>query len=260
MTVAFRAALLFGMLLLAAGPRAQESAPAAVEDPAGAHYLVRTVRAAPGQLGPVIEGYRELYGDELPDGMARPWIIRHSQGDHWDLMLVFPLESFAAHFQAPGGADWAARRSALDSKLAFSEDLLMIGPAHEVTRAQFSANGYAHIEVFHALAGHVGKLLEQRQMENDYLRRTGQTANLIFVARFGGDADVMTVGLHPSLAAFAAPPEMDDDQRDQVARQVGFEGLDGIGLYLRSLLMRHQDTLGPVLELREQDPGTTGPD
>lgn len=266
MSRAVRVSLLFGVLLLAAGLGAEdvvpEALPAAAEDPADAHYRVRTVRAAPGQLAPVIEGYRDLYGGTPPDGPTRPWIIRHSQGDHWDLMLVFPLESFAAHFRAldRAGADWAARRATIESRLAFSEDLLMVGPDHDVTRAQFAANGYAHIEVFHALAGHGEELLQQRRMENDYLRRTGQTANLIFVTRLGGDADVMTLGLHKSLAAFAAPPAMPDDQRDQVARDVGFGGLDGIGLYLRSLLMRHQDTLGPVLSLPEHQAGTSGPD
>ena len=265
MTGARRVLFWLGLLLLTAGLGAEESrldmTPAA-EDPAGAQYLVRIVRAAPGQLGAAIEAFRDLYGGELPDGLTRPWIVRHSQGDHWDLMLVFPLESFAAHFRALDGAGpgWAERIAPIESRLAFSEDLLMIGPAHEVTQAQFAANGYAHIEVFHALAGHADRLLEQRRMENDYLRRTGQTANLIFVTRFGGDADVMTLGLHASLAAFAAPPEMNDQQRDQIAREVGFEGLDGIGLYLRSLLMRHQDTLGPVLKLPAPQSGVPSPD
>lgn len=62
-------------------------------------YLYRTllVRAAPGALLEVID----LYRDQMPTYEAageRPFIMRHSQGDQWDLLLLFPMGSFADYY------------------------------------------------------------------------------------------------------------------------------------------------------------------
>jgi len=256
--------LVAGLLLLV-GSVAAETFP---EDPDGAAWRVQTVRAAPGELGALIEAYAVVHREGLPDGLVRPWMIRHAQGDHWDLMLLYPIESFAACLAAleRAGQDrhWRARRAPIETRIAFSDELLMHGPAHEVVAARFAGGDFAHIEVFHALAGRRQALVDQRRMENAYLRGTGQTPNLIFVAGFGGDADVMTLGLHASFAAFAAAPEMPDAERDKVARAVGFAGLDDIGLHLRGLLLRHHDTLGHRIDAgrepaAEPDRGAAGP-
>jgi hypothetical protein len=57
-------------------------------------YKALFVRAAPGELLSVIE----LYEDRMPvfaAGASQPFVLRHRQGDHWDLMYLFPIESFA---------------------------------------------------------------------------------------------------------------------------------------------------------------------
>ncbi|NIR43505.1 MAG: hypothetical protein GWN99_09320, partial [Gemmatimonadetes bacterium] len=51
----------------------------------------------PGELLDVIE----MYVDRLPtyrmvDG--QPFMMRHSQGDHWDLLLLFPMGSFGEYY------------------------------------------------------------------------------------------------------------------------------------------------------------------
>jgi len=226
------------------------------EDPGEAAYRVRTVRAAAGQLGPLIEAYAALFADDAarPEDLMRPWIIRHSQGDHWDLMLIYPVESWASYMQAertagqdPRFTGYRVAREAVAEKIAFSEDLFMRGPAHDRVAGVFSENGFAHIEVFHALPGRKRELIEQRRMENAYMRGIGKAANLIFVSDYGGDADAMTIGLYGSLQHFAAPPQLNVDQRGRVAREAGFASLDDIGLYLRKLIARHQDTLGHVI-------------
>jgi hypothetical protein len=59
----------------------------------------------------------------------------------------------------------------------------------------------------------------------------------------GSDVDVFTIGFHADHAAFAAGSPMTEEERDAAAREAGFEGLDAIAPYLRSLIRKHQDTL-----------------
>src|SRR6478672_12511815 len=69
-------------------------------------YRATLVQAAPGKLLEVVDLYKAGWpglrdsGDEPPIGM------RHSQGDRWDLLLLFPMGSFAEYYSA----DRVARR------------------------------------------------------------------------------------------------------------------------------------------------------
>ena len=112
-----------------------------------------------------------------------------------------------------------------------------------VVEALFAENGFYHVEMFHALPYKRAELLEQRRMENDYLARTGQPVNTIWEGLTGSDVDAFTIGFHRDHAAFAAGSSMTEQERDAAAREAGFEGLDQIAPYLRSLIARHQDTL-----------------
>ena len=44
----------------------------------------------------------ELYRSRMPviaaGGDELPFIVRHSQGDHWDLMVIQPIGSLGQHF------------------------------------------------------------------------------------------------------------------------------------------------------------------
>src|SRR5258708_27720639 len=63
-------------------------------------YKAMFVRAAPGKLLELIA----LYKDRMPvydaAGDARPFWMRHSQGDQWDIMFLFPLGSWSEYFSA----------------------------------------------------------------------------------------------------------------------------------------------------------------
>ena len=191
-------------------------------------FRVTTLRASPGQLESLIEdviAYRRAQrGDVIT--------MRHSQGDHWDLMLLEPAgESVGT------GKDFGARA---DFQLSFLAD-------SDVKFAELaalaSANSLYHVEMFHALAGKEAALIDQRERENAYLAATGQVTNYVFVTRFGSDVDVFTLGFHKDLAAFAAPAPVSNAEAEKAAREAGFKNRADLGFYLRSLLSRHQDTL-----------------
>lgn len=81
---------------------------AAAELTAGARhgnylYQVSTVRAAPAMLAELLTWIDAVAATEYYDdaGMARPFVMHHSQGDQWDLMLITPMESFTAHYREP---------------------------------------------------------------------------------------------------------------------------------------------------------------
>ena len=203
-------------------------------------YRVTLLRAAPGQ-------FNDLLGDMKNRAARHDYhILRHSQGDHWDFMTLEPLGSYAAWFD-PKHANRqvldAAWREHLDRLASYRSEWFVFGPDHEQVKQGVENNDLYHVEMFRALAGHKIKLLRQRAMENDYLKRTKQVVNLVFKGDQGGDWDVMTIGFHKSLKRFAEGSPMTPEQKDEVARQVGFQGVSDIGPYLRSLLESHNDTL-----------------
>lgn len=239
--------LLLVMLLLcngwvhAAGGVADEALPEL--------YRVSTVRAAPGKLLAVIALYQQAHasGHWQRTGDAEPMLMRHSQGDHWDLMVVQPISSYAAYYQR----DRIERREraaaeftqALDALIAFREDLFAYGPAQATVEKAWQENALYHIEMFSALAGKHDELLHQRRIENDYLQAIGNRRNLVFVGDQGSDVDVFTIGFYPSLVEFAAPAAVSDEAAEAAAKAAGFQGRAFIGTYLRELLASHHDTL-----------------
>lgn len=91
------------LIALAAGPGQFQ---------ADTSYLYRTLllRAAPGELLAVIDLYQQHRPTYAASGDGAPFIARHRQGDHWDLMLIFPMGSFAAYY-APDRITRGRRRS-----------------------------------------------------------------------------------------------------------------------------------------------------
>jgi hypothetical protein len=191
-------------------------------------YRVSTLRAAPGQL--------ELLLDELKDyrkaKRGQVLLMRHSQGDHWDVMLLEPAGADPGKLQDFGElADFQL------SFLAQSETSL------RQIQASAESAGLFHIEMFHARAGKKAELIDQRVRENQYLERTGQVSNSVFVTQFGSDVDVFTLGFHSSMAALDRGPTVSDTKAEEIAKEAGFKNRADLGYYLRSLLVRHHDTL-----------------
>ena len=215
-------------------------------------YKVTTIRAAVGAFSNLLDWEARLrasgYYEEA--GLEAPLLMRHSQGDQWDLMVIVPMQSWTA-YHSPSATDKRGKASSNFAELlaegpplfAFYEDHFAFGPAWTDVSAAYDENGFFHIEMFEAAPGKTDALLEQRRMENVYLSATGQTPNMIFRRAAGSDVDVFTIGFHPSFEAFAAPAPVTVDEKDRAAKAAGFDGLADISFYLRSLISGHHDTL-----------------
>ena len=198
-------------------------------------YKVTTVRAATGSLSGLLD-WLDARRDKAP------FIMRHSQGDHWDLLIVTPLETWAAYATR-------IKPVVLPAKLvAFEEDHFAYGPRLGPLRDAYETNDFFHVEMFNAAPGKADALLEQRRMENAYLAATKQTPNMIFRRAAGSDVDIFTIGFHESLEAFAAPGRVSDEDKERAAVEAGFKDRADISFYLRSLISSHHDTLAVKVE------------
>ena len=215
-------------------------------------YKVTTIRAATGALAGLLDWEAQLKASEYFDdaGQERPLLMRHSQGDQWDLLVIVPMQSWGGYHSeaaAQKRSNAATKHAELiadgQNFFAFYEDHFAYGPPWSELKNAYAANGFYHIEMFKAAPGKAGELLEQRRMENDYLAATGQTQNMIFRRAAGSDVDVFTIGFHRSLEAFAAPADVTVEEKEQAATAAGFKGLSDISFYLRSLISGHHDTL-----------------
>jgi hypothetical protein len=163
----------------ASGASAQES-PAPSMRGETLHRMT-LLRAAPGRLLELVAAVK-----------GRGLVLRHSQGDQWDLMVLAPVAGYAELAGAAPLADPVL--------IAWQEDEIVRGP--DVTRLDgFAAAGLCHIEMFVALAGRRGDLVREREMENAYLATLGRPRNAIFVRELGAAWDAFTIGPYSELEA-----------------------------------------------------------
>ncbi|MEE8585611.1 MAG: hypothetical protein V3T83_12250 [Acidobacteriota bacterium] len=221
-------------------------------------YKAMMVRAAPGKLLDFIQlykGHMTFYDDA---GDARPFWMRHSQGDQWDILFLFPMGSFSEYyspqrvqkraqaFQKRGmsGADFEKKFYEL---AAWHEEVFVDGPPPEQVSNAFKGAGYFHVEMFISLPGQQANLHRQREMENVYLKALGRPQNLIFTHQQGAAWDLFTLGFYRDLKHFAESADIPEDKENAAARQAGFESASAIGPYLRTLIAQHHDTLATAI-------------
>lgn len=240
------------LLFLLCVVSAANAAPASVA--ADSVYRTVLLRAAPGSLDALLELYLNRRVVYAQAGVEQPVLMRHSQGDQWDLMVLFPIGSMSDYFDddrslrldqagSQAGFSEEAFQDSIRSLVAFREELFVEGPSLEVLREQAEGAGLYHVEMFVAVAGRYAELVEQRQMENAYYHATNRDGNLIFVRLAGARWDVYTVGFYDSMRQFAADPELPREVLEQAAVDAGFESRSTIGTYLRELIHHHNDTL-----------------
>ena len=245
---------LFILLVLTTGPTQFASAQPSKTGDDPYLYRVTTLRAEPGKLSELIDfltAQRKTAHSGEPAGERvahTPIIMRHSQGDQWDLLVMFPMGNYQNYYGAGLDARVAQFQARLDSLSAFREDLFAYGPPPAAVLGAYADNSFFHIEMFMALAGRKGDLIEEREMENAYLESTGQRTNLIWVGDVGSNVDVFTIGFYPSIVEFAAPSGVSDADADKAAIAAGFEARSTIGFYLRELISAHHDTLAIKVE------------
>ena len=241
------------LLVAAAGSAAaQSTAPVAPQT----LYRLQMLQAAPGRLLELIDVVKKHAALATAAGEAAPVIMRHSQGDHWDLAVLWPMDDWAAYYSQPRATrrEAAARASErapadiereLDPLVSWHEDLYMRGPSVEALRAHVKDMGLLHYEMMQALPGKREALIEERRMENAFNRNRGRGETLIFVREAGSDWDVVTLGVYRNWTQYAESDLISRETSDEAARKAGFTGADGVGPYMRTLISTHRDTLGP---------------
>ena len=242
----------------ALAPAAGAQRAPAVRDTGDYLYRFVIVQAAPGKLLDLIELYRSRMPVVAAGGDELPLVVRHSQGDHWDLCIIYPSGSFTEYYskervakrQAAGDASGVpnaefARR--FYSMVAWHEDLYAAGPPLEVFRQHVRGMGLAHFEMLLALAGKRDELIKERQMENVFNRERGRGGTLVFVHDQGAAWDVVTLGVYRDWRHYAEQETIPAEASAAAAKTAGFASPDAIGPYMRTLISSHRDTLGPVL-------------
>jgi len=61
-------------------------------------YRASLVQAAPGKLLELIDLYKTSWAEAAAAGDGAPFWMRHSQGDRWDLLLLFPMGSHSGYY------------------------------------------------------------------------------------------------------------------------------------------------------------------
>jgi len=235
--------------------------PAAGPASAGPAYLYKTtfVRAAPGKLLDLIALTKSRMAVEDAAGDECPFWWRHTQGDQWDLMLLYPMGSYGEYYAserisrrtkaaeaAPLSPAEFKRR--LDACSAWREDVFVLGPPVETVKKAFAGTGYYHIEICVALPGKQEELYKERQMENAYQTALGRPEYMIFVRDQGATWDLFTLACFRDLAHWASSGDASEEKREAAARQAGFSDPDAIGPYLRTLIQMHRDTMGVAIK------------
>jgi hypothetical protein len=226
------------LILLVATARAAEQAEL---------YNAKFVQAAPGRLLELIDLYKKRAPDYAASGDEAPLIIRHSQGDKWDLMLLLPVGNYSEYYRA----DRVTKRkqveqqyaAKLEELIAWQEDLFVQGPPLSELKAAIPQAGFFHLEIFISLPGKRAELYREREMENAYLRKLKRPGNFIFVRDHGASWDLFTLGLYRDLKHYAESADIAEKDQEEAARAAGFESARHIGPYLRSLILQHHDTL-----------------
>ena len=246
--------VLLSIMSLSAAPSPDVAPPTSAGD-----YLYRAtfVRAAPGKLLDLIDLYKKWLPvhSSLADGQPFWW--RHTQGDQWDLMLLFPMGSYSEFYsikrvESRNRADIPLTKKMFLKKFrefsAWHEDIFVLGPDLKHVTKSFLNMTYYHIEMFISLPGKHEELFKERVLENVYQVGVGRPENLIFVRDRGASWDLFTLGCYRDLGHWASSENIPKEIRLAAARKAGFENADQIGPYMRTLIAMHRDTMGAAIK------------
>ena len=215
-------------------------------------YKVTLVQAAPGKLTELIDLDKARFADLRSAGDEAPLWMRHSQGDHWDLMLLFPMGSYADYYQseriAKRGTAEARTAKQVKQDVAWQEDLFVYGPPVTELRKAFTDGGLFHVEMFISLPGMFADLYKEREMENAYAKAIHEPENFIFVRDQGAAWDLFTIGIFRDLKHYAQSADVPAKDQQAAAKAAGFESPSQIGPYLRRFIREHHDTLAVAVK------------
>lgn len=214
-------------------------------------YRITMVRAAPDQwlnMRALIEGQGKA-GTQSDTGRYIPYRIRHSQGAQWDFMLIQPVKSMEEYFKKETQALEAPFRAAMSKRADYASDWFVKGPKHKVLHTAYQKAGMFLVEMFRARAGMKDKLFKSRDGENKMLKVLGVPGNFNFYGIIGADWDVMTIGFHESLKSYgAAGADASAALEQKAAEAAGFNHINEVTPYLRSMLTQHSDTIATKMK------------
>ena len=240
--------------LFGQAPSAAQAAP-----PVPELYRFVLIQAAPGKLIDLIDLYKRRLPVIAAGGDELPFIVRHSQGDRWDLCVIYPSGSFTEYYSAERvkQREAAAAQSGVTNEqfarqfydlVAWHEDVYVEGPPLAAFRNYLKDLGLVHLEMFQALAGKRDALIEERRMESAFNRFRSRPEALLFTHEQGADWDVITIDGFRNWRHYAESETIPQDVNDTAAKRAGFANADAIGPYLRSLIALHHDTLATVVK------------
>ncbi|MEO6445195.1 MAG: hypothetical protein ABIZ91_13200 [Gemmatimonadaceae bacterium] len=218
-------------------------------------YRASFLQAAPGRLVELLEVLASGLSMYDTAGEARPYTMRHSQGDHWDILLLEPLGASMEAYYAPtrvarradaesgrpGGAEGHARK--LRELVSWREEQIVRGPSSDAVATTFRGNAFVHLEIFLALPGLYDELFKERKMENAFSAAIGRPENLIFTRESGAAWDMFTIGLYRDLKHYASGGTATPEGEEAAAKAAGFASRADIGPNLRRFISRHRDSL-----------------
>lgn len=218
-------------------------------------YRFVFVQAAPGRLLELIDLYKARLPVIAAGGDEIPYIVRHSQGDRWDLVVIYPSGSFTSYYSAERMRQRtaAAEKSGVSNAefarkfydlVAWHEDIYVEGPPLKAFRDYVKDLGLVHFEMFQALAGKRDALIEERRMESAFNVARSRPGALIFTHEQGAAWDVITIDGYRNWQHYAESETIPREVNDAAAKKAGFAHADAIGPYMRTLITLHHDTLG----------------
>ncbi len=214
-------------------------------------YRVQLLRVNPGEFRAFIEEAKSHLDRVEAVGDERPMWMRHSQGDKWDFLIIYPMgewSEYHADERTQVRSSLVTDDSSFTARIAWTEDLFVRGVGPDVLRPAMEGAGFYHIEMFNALPGKAEELLKQRRMENEFLQALNRPVNFIFVREAGGAVDSFTLGCYRDLKHFAESGDLSPDAEEAAARYAGFGSVSNISPYLRSLIAEHHDTLAVAIQ------------
>lgn len=218
------------------------------------------IQAAPGRLADLLALYRNRAPVMEKSGDEMPVLVRHSQGDRWDLLVIYPIGSFTAYYSPEriAGRDAAAKASGvtnaafleqLDQLTEWHEDVFAWGPAVAELRSYVAGNTVAHLEMMQAMAGQHEALTRERYMESDFNSYRGRPKMLVFTHEQGAAWDVITLDAWKDWRQYGELQMVAPDVSDAAAKKAGFTNADAVTATMRRLINSHHDTLGSFVPL-----------
>ncbi|MBI3662323.1 MAG: hypothetical protein HY234_04650 [Acidobacteria bacterium] len=218
-------------------------------------YRATLVQAAPGRLLDLIALCKSKEKSDVKAGDEPSLMIRHSQGDKWDLLLLAPMGSYAEYYTPNRIAlredSYRGARTlsaAANPLIAWQEDVFVYGPPLDELKTAFVKGAFYHVEMMQALPGRLSSLRKEREMENEYSKKLDRPQNFIFVRDQGAAWDLFTIGVYRDLKHYAESADIPVKLQEEAAKLAGFESASAIGPYLRTLIRTHHDTLGVAVK------------